>query len=670
LKPKTTYQCLLLLFISGLLFFSCAVQQDAQPKTKNGKLYGVVQGAFRHRWWNYFERGLSFAEGGFLDDAISDLTTAIRQRFKDQRMARTYGFHFIDYFPHRELGIGYLLKGTLEKARAELELSLKHFPSAKAYYYLDRVREQLIKRLGHEVAPPKLSLNLKKNVIWTREDPVCLSGVVEDDAFVSGVTIMGRPLFMEGSRKRIDIKEALNLSQGRHDVEVMAINLMGKTTRRVLTIRVDRQGPMITIEDLKRTPNSPTLTISGSLYDQAGTATLQINGESVSLQNDSEAIFSYQLPEHVQTIELIAIDNLGNQTSAQVPVSQTLNAELPVMLAAAGTKAMNMLAASLFGKKDTVPPDIRLKGWTESQTVYLEKIFLEGEIRDNTLIAGLEINQKPILRREGKSIFFNHLAELHQGENNLHVKATDRAGNVAEKTISVNKKVPKALQMEERMRTTIMPFEQKGILSDVSLPFQDNLTNALFNQNRFQIIERQKLDYVLQEQKLSQTDLIEKKTAIRLGKLMASQSIITGSIIETQSGLEIVARMIDTETSEILASKDVFGEEKTLPALKSLSEGMAIKFHQEFPLIDGLVVQKKGKHIFTDIGDPKTKLARRLIVYREDPIQHPTTGKILGMDNTIIGRARVTQVMSDLSKAEVVDGNIDEMKTLDKVITE
>ena len=133
---------------------------------KNGKTYGVTSGAFRHRWWNYFERGLSFAEGGFTDEAISDLKTAIQQRFKDQRMARTYGLHFIDYFPHRELGIGYFTKGLLDEANAELVLSLSHFPSAKAYYYLDRVREQRIRKLGNEVAPPRLALDLKGNDIW------------------------------------------------------------------------------------------------------------------------------------------------------------------------------------------------------------------------------------------------------------------------------------------------------------------------------------------------------------------------------------------------------------------------------------------------------------------------------------------------------------------------
>ena len=223
---------------------------------------------------------------------------------------------------------------------------------------------------------------------------------------------------------------------------------------------------------------------------------------------------------------------------------------------------MDMVAASLFGNKDTVPPDINLKGWTDSQTVYMDKIYLEGEIIDDTQIAGLEINHKSVLRRKGKNIFFNHLAELNRGQNNIQVIATDAAGNTSEKNISVRMEVPKALQMEERMRTTVMPFEQKGILAEAGRSFQDNLTNALVNQNRFQIVERQKLEQFLQEQKLSQTDLIDKTTALRIGKLVASQSIITGSIVETQSGLEIIARIIDTETSELLASETFWGKRK------------------------------------------------------------------------------------------------------------
>jgi TolB-like protein len=224
--------------------------------------------------------------------------------------------------------------------------------------------------------------------------------------------------------------------------------------------------------------------------------------------------------------------------------------------------------------------------------------------------------------------------------------------------------------LSERLSITAFPFEQKGEVSKASLAFQDNLIDALVQRNRFQVIERDRLDIILQEQKLSRTKLFDQSTALKLGKLIAAQAIVTGSIIETHTGIEVVARMIDTETSEILATEDVYGEIKDLPALRILAEGMAIKFHREFPLVDGLVVEQKKGDIFTDLGENKIKLRRRLIVYREEPIKHPMTGKMLGADNEILGHARVTQVMPEMSKAELVDIRPKAVKPLDRVITE
>ena len=97
---------------------------------------------------------------------------------------------------------------------------------------------------------------------------------------------------------------------------------------------------------------------------------------------------------------------------------------------------------------------------------------------------------------------------------------------------------------------------------------------------------------------------------------------------------------------------------------------MAIKFHREFPLLDGVVIKQKGKYIFTDLGQDRIKLQRRLIVYREEPIKHPVTGKVLGADNEIVGRARVTQVSPEMSKAEVIMGKPGAIRRLYKVMTQ
>jgi hypothetical protein len=259
---------------------------------------------------------------------------------------------------------------------------------------------------------------------------------------------------------------------------------------------------------------------------------------------------------------------------------------------------------------------------------------------------------------------------LKEGENVIDIEAKDEFGNVARKKITVIRRLPKALQVAERLSLTVLPFEQKDAISNAGLSFQNNLMDALVNQNRFRMIERDKLDLILNEQKLSRTALIDKGTALRLGKLAAAASIITGSIVETRTGIEIVGRLIDTETSEVLDTEDVYDERKDLQTQKDLAEGMAVKFHREFPLIDGTVIQQKGQFIFTDLGQDKIKPQRRLLVYREEPINHPVTGKVLGTDNEIIGRAKVVQVMQEMSKAEMIGGKSADLRNPCRVITE
>ena len=631
-----------------------------------------MRGTFRHRWWNYYERALSFADGEFYEEAIVDLKEAIKKRDEDQRMARTYGMHFIDYFPHRELGIVYYLMGNLEDAQSELELSIGHYPSAKANFYVDRVRKTLIERDKKEVSPPRLTLTVKEGEFWTREDPVVISGVAEDEHYVSGITINRVPLFLEISQKRIPFKETLSLPQGTHRIDVVAKNLPGKVTRCRVIVHVDREGPIITLEELTVGQSAPgrEVTIHGSVYDDAGVSGLRVNGREITIQKGVEVFFTTRLPIEKSDLELVALDRLGNQTSANINVDRTSADHKLVRLASASLDLPVIVTAGLFDKKYTQPPQITVKGLGDSQRVFLEKIYIEGKIWDESQIESLIINQKPILRHKGKSIFFSHLADLMRGENSIFIEAQDEAGNGARKEISVIREVPKALKLEERLSLTTFPFEQKGVVSEASIAFHDNLIDALVGLNRFRVVERDRLDLILQEQKLSRTELIDRGTALKLGRLIAAHSILTGSIIETRTGIEIVGRMIDTETSEILAVEDVYDEIKNLQALGILAEGMAIKFHREFPLIEGLVVQRKGNHIFTDLGEGKIKAQRRLLVYREEPIKHPVTGKILGSDNEIIGKARVNQVMPELSKAEIVDEKGDDIKPLDKVITE
>ena len=671
---KSTFLIFYLPFLLIVSILGCVHQPERTAYTRDGKEYGQVRGTFRHKWWNYYERGVSYSDGRFFEEAARDLNLAIEKRENDQRMARTYGMHFVDYFPHRELGIVHYQRGNLEAAKKELTLSLNQYPTAKARFYLDRVRKGMMEKEGGKVPAPNLTIDLPEGEIWTQKDPVVISGNARDEKYISAVTVKGFPLFMEGAKKDVSFSQPLELDQGRHQVEVKAVNLLGRTATRSFVIHVDRQGPVITVEDLNGHPASPEKrpTLRGSIYDEAGVSQVMINGRVVPIQKGLEVFFEQKLPVGSGTVEVVAVDSLGNRTSALVAVGISSMRPGLLKLAFAGSRMEGLLVAGLFGSRDTQAPQISLKGWADSdaETVFMDRVFLDGHAADDGAVESLTLNGKPILRRKGKRIFFNQVVRLKKGENTIIIEAKDEAGNTATRELVVTRQVPKALQLEERLSMTVFPFEQKGEVSGASLSFQDNLTDSLVNRNRFRMVERNKLDTILQEQKLSRSKLIDKQTALKLGKLVAAQTIVAGNIVESGMGIEIVARVIDTETSEILASEDVYDEVKDIQGLRTLADGMAIRIHRKFPLLGGTVIKQKGKWIFTDIGDEKIALQGRLIVYHEEQIKHPVTGKVLGADNEILGRARVVQVMPGMSKAEMLDGNAESVKPLDKVVSE
>ena len=298
-----------------------------------------------------------------------------------------------------------------------------------------------------------------------------------------------------------------------------------------------------------------------------------LNGEPIRSVGGVEVSFRQRVPKARKELEMVARDRLGNETSATIPLDLSGKVRPSIRLALAGSGESPLVLAASAAGKDTRPPEIKLKGWTESQTVFLDKIYIEGQVVDEGTVESLTINKTPVLRRKGQSIFFGHLAELREGDNEILVEAKDQAGNLAEKKLLVKRRVPQALQLQERLSLSVLPFEQNGVVSESSVSFQDRLIDSLVNQNRFRVVERAKLDVILQEQKLSSTELIDKNTALRLGKLVAAQSIVTGSIIETGTGTEIVARLVDTETSEILASEDVYDEVKDPAAFKGPGRG-------------------------------------------------------------------------------------------------
>jgi TolB-like protein len=86
------------------------------------------------------------------------------------------------------------------------------------------------------------------------------------------------------------------------------------------------------------------------------------------------------------------------------------------------------------------------------------------------------------------------------------------------------------------------------------------LISDLTNVNMLSIVERDRLEEIIKEQKLSRTKAFEPETASKIGKLLGAELILTGAYFEMFGSFRIDARFIDVETGEILKSEGVDGE--------------------------------------------------------------------------------------------------------------
>jgi len=238
----------------------------------------------------------------------------------------------------------------------------------------------------------------------------------------------------------------------------------------------------------------------------------------------------------------------------------------------------------------------------------------------------------------------------------------------------IKRNTSKVKLVGERMSIAIFPFETMGSAgSDLGNIVFDKLITALFNQERFKVIERNQLERILDEQKLGMTGIVDASTAAELGKGIGVDAIILGSVSLTRSGaISVDARAIDTESATIIIAQDAYSGRFDQQTLKNIVEKLALKFVQSFPLVEGLVIKNDPGSLMIDKGsDNGLKKGMKCVIYREGAeIKHPVTGEVLGKDTKILGEISLNNVYGKYTSGSVLsDGNENIIQVGDKFIT-
>jgi hypothetical protein len=612
-------------------------------------------GTWRGKWWNYYERGVERGERGEWDAARSDLAKALNLRDKDQRRARTYGMHFVDYFPHREIGIAYFEMGDLTNALKELETSYQSEKSAKAAFYLNKVRGTLLKQLS-ATTPPAVTITSPANGQAFRDATVTVRGHAASRNHVASIRINGKPYRYDLAREGIDFALDVPLEDDATAITVEATDLTGKVTRSEIPVTVDREGPSFSLSAISRIPgNSNSIQIKAALADATGIKEVLVNGVTVASNGSREITLetTATLTSAAATIRIEATDLLGNQTSLDLNPDRD-RADLrrfdaPIRVAMNGP-------GGIFSS-DKEAPVISLKDTDELPAVFIDRFYVEGEAFDNNKVERIFVNGKEIQIAKGKKVFFSKMVKLKEGANKISVDALDGSGNKSSASFTVKRIVPSSRQASARMSLSILPFNGKIKNATVQDMADDFLAAALIDQKRFQVVEREKLKQILQEQKLAKEKLTDPEHSIQVGKLMSADALLATTITEGQKSVEIISRLINTETAEVMETKDAYVEDKSLAAVKELMEGLAAKLTLSLPVVEGIVVKREKGTVFSDIGKGSgVRTSMGAAIYRRGKeIKHPVSGKSLGWDMVKIGDGTFEDVEDGFSKIRLHD---------------
>jgi len=142
-----------------------------------------------------------------------------------------------------------------------------------------------------------------------------------------------------------------------------------------------------------------------------------------------------------------------------------------------------------------------------------------------------------------RSLTFSSSLEDRNRENELEIKLEDLANQIVSSMVEGGKS-----------KIAVIEFlDLDGNITEFGKFLAEELITKLFLTKKFNVIERNLLNKVMEEHRLKISGLIEPNAAKELGRILGVDAIVTGTITDFGTSLKINARIISTETGAIFA---------------------------------------------------------------------------------------------------------------------
>ncbi|MCD6310123.1 MAG: hypothetical protein J7M18_05375 [Candidatus Eremiobacteraeota bacterium] len=256
----------------------------------------------------------------------------------------------------------------------------------------------------------------------------------------------------------------------------------------------------------------------------------------------------------------------------------------------------------------------------------------------------------------------------------------------------------------KKLRIAVMDMETKarGVDHRVGDVLSEMVITALVKTGKYIVLERSEIHKVLREQDLGSSGAVTAETAVKAGKLLGAQVVVTGTITEytwfssgggiiikgiglgsKNAKLTIDLRLVDTTTGEIITAESASGTStstalgagayvddiwiaggfgKNDPMGKAVRDAVGkiveiiSKKTGDIPW-QARIVKRDGEKIYMNIGkNGNIRPDEVFTVYsRGEELIDPETGLSLGAEEKQIGRIRITDVKEKYSIGKIID---------------
>lgn len=168
----------------------------------------------------------------------------------------------------------------------------------------------------------------------------------------------------------------------------------------------------------------------------------------------------------------------------------------------------------------------------------------------------------------------------------------------------------------------VLYFDYSG-KNEALLPLQKGLAQMLItdlsSDESLRVVERERLQAILDEHKLATSGKLDSKTAARIGKLLGARHLVLGSYFDVATSLRVDARLVDVETGAIVKSIGAQGKaDEFLELEQKLAEGLRaacatlVSDKAAAPRPAGRATPKPPKHLKTETA---VAYGRALLAY-------------------------------------------------------